>query len=75
MGVTVLLNSPVSDVGVDQVVAGDFASGWNHTTGCGSEGNPVSRSMPKVALDPAGRILTDASLTIPNYPNVLLGFG
>lgn len=73
MGVTVHLNTPVSEISADKVVAGDqtFEVGtilW----AAGVEGNVVARSMESLELDRAGRVKTNADLTVSDHDNVFV---
>ena len=73
MGVTVHLNTKVSDITVDKVIAGDqsFEVGtviW----AAGVEGNAVARKMQSLELDRAGRVFIDTDLNIPGHKNVFV---
>ena len=73
MGVKVHLNTKVSDISADKVVAGDqtFEVGtvlW----AAGVEGNAVARKMQSLELDRAGRVFIDTDLNIPEHTNVFV---
>jgi NADH dehydrogenase len=73
MGVTVHLNTKVSDILADRVVAGDqsFEVGtvlW----AAGVKGNAVAQKMKSPELDRAGRVIINTDLNIPENPNVFV---
>ncbi len=73
MGVEVHLNTKVSEITADRVVAGDksFDVGtvlW----AAGVEGNPVARKIKSLELDRAGRVIIDTDLNIPGHKNVFV---
>ena len=73
MGVKVHLNTPVSELSADKVVAGDqtFEVGtvlW----AAGVEGNAVARNMESLELDRAGRVKINVDLTVPDHNNVFV---
>ncbi|MEO0508961.1 MAG: NAD(P)/FAD-dependent oxidoreductase [Verrucomicrobiota bacterium] len=73
MGVTVRLNSPVSAVRADGVTVGEeFIPAETVLWAAGVEGNPVARELSNVSLDRGGRIMTDASLTVPGHENAFV---
>ena len=71
MGVTVHLNSRVSEIGPAHVVAGPtrIESGliiW----AAGVEASEVTRSLAGITLDRAGRIAVEPDLSLPGHPEV-----
>lgn len=73
MGVHVHLNTKVSDITADEVIAGDqsFEIGtvlW----AAGVEGNAVARAINSIELDRSGRILTNLDLTVSEFKNVFV---
>jgi NADH:ubiquinone reductase (H+-translocating) len=71
MGVTVQLNSPVSDVGQGYVVAGGHRIEspiiiW----AAGIEASEVTRTLGDIPLDRAGRIQVAPDLSLPDHPEV-----
>lgn len=71
MGVTVHVNSPVSEVGERYVVAGGkrFESAvtiW----AAGVEGNPITKTMASTPLDRGGRVQVSPDLSLPERPEV-----
>ena len=73
MGVKVHLNTPVSEITEDKVVAGDqtFEIGavlW----AAGVEGSPVAQTMKSLDLDRAGRVYVNLDLTVSDYKNAFV---
>lgn len=73
MGVTVHLNTKVSDITADKVIAGNqsFEVGtvvW----AAGVAGNAVARKMQSLELDRAGRVFIETDLNIPKHKNVFV---
>lgn len=73
MGVNVHLETKVSDITADKVIAGNQS--FNIGTvlwAAGVEGNAVARKIDSVDLDRGGRIITNANLTISEHKNVFI---
>jgi len=68
MGVTIKLNSMVSDVRADGVMIGqEFVSSGNIFWAAGNRASPILESF-KVPLDSSGRVKVQPDLTIPDEP-------
>ncbi len=68
MGVTIKLNSMVSDVRPDGVMVGqEFVSSGNIFWAAGNRASPILESF-KVPQDPSGRVKVQPDLTIPDEP-------
>ncbi|MGI8605485.1 MAG: NAD(P)/FAD-dependent oxidoreductase [Verrucomicrobiales bacterium] len=71
MGVTVHLNSAVKEIGADYVVAGTNRLGAGLVLwAAGVEASGVTRGLPGIPLDRAGRIEVQPDLSLPGHPQV-----
>ena len=73
MGVEVHLNTKVSEIKADKVIAGDqsFEVGtvlW----AAGVKGNPIARKIQSLELDRAGRVFIETELNIPKHENAFI---
>ncbi|MGH7257333.1 MAG: NAD(P)/FAD-dependent oxidoreductase [Nitrospiraceae bacterium] len=72
MGVTVKLNSMVSDVRADGVMVGqEFVSSGNIFWAAGNRASPILESF-KVLQDSSGRVKVQPDLTIPDEPWIFI---
>ena len=72
MGVTVILNQPVTDVKSDSVTAGDMVINTpNIIWAAGVTSSPVLDSL-SVEQDKMGRVFVEDDLSVKGYPNVFV---
>jgi NADH dehydrogenase len=73
MGVTVHLNSLVSELGPKHVIAGDSRIEASIILwAAGMEGNPVAHTFPEVPLDRSGRIQVESDLSLPKNSRIFV---
>lgn len=72
MGVKVLLNTFVTDINQDGVVAGNsLIETANVIWAAGNQASPLLKTL-SVPLDKQGRVFVDPDLSIPSYPNAFV---
>jgi NADH:ubiquinone reductase (H+-translocating) len=72
LGVTILLNTLVSQVTADGVQIGDaFIESPNIIWAAGNAASPLLKTL-NTPLDRSGRVITNQDLTIPHHPNIFV---
>lgn len=72
LGVTVMLNTVVSDINKDGVFVGEhFIETANIIWAAGNEASPLLKTL-NVPLDKSNRVIVLNDLTIPNYANIFV---